>query len=112
MKVIGTAYCISIFKKDFLFVAGFAFVQYDKRDEAEAAIKEENGKEFQGNRIEVKFAKRGANKGKDSGGGGGGNDDQSNDQGRPPMREPQPYPPGGGGGRGTEIRNTFILHFL
>jgi len=84
---------VSVFK-------GFAFVQYDKRDEAEAAIKEENGKEFQGNRIEVKFAKRGANKGKDSGGGGGGNDDQSNDQGRPPMREPQPYPPGGGGGRG------------
>lgn len=83
---------VSVFK-------GFAFIQYDKREEADAAIKEENGKDFQGNRIEVKYAKRGANKGKD----GGGNDDQHSDQGRPPMREPQPYPPAGGrGGRGGQ----------
>ena len=54
------------------FFPGFAFVQYDKRDEADAAIKEENGKEFQGNRIEVKYAKRGANKGGNKDGGGGG----------------------------------------
>ena len=43
---------------------GFAFVQFEKEAEARAAIEKEHGKEFLGNRIDVKQAKQG--------GGGGG----------------------------------------
>ena len=92
----GNVTGVSVFK-------GFAFVQFEKPEEAQKALAEENGREFMGNNLDVKAAKRNPGQNEDSGGrgnrgGGGGRGGRGGYQAPAPPRAP--YGGYDGGGRG------------
>lgn len=61
--------------REVLMKDGFAFVEFDHSEDAEAAIRHLNGRDINGDRVHVEFAKgppRGREGGRGGGGGGGG----------------------------------------